>query len=106
MATQLNKTYGIVLGAAEVFVLGSAGSGVVARWRVHVTAVADTITVQAKINGSTTTRATASIAYPIGSTTSASTITAVGIYDIESSGLDVALSSQTSCTFDYIGDIG
>lgn len=105
MATKLNKTYGIILGAEDL-VLGNAGGGLVARWRVHVTAVAGTITAKAGIIGSTVAHAEADIVYPIGSTTAASTITAVGIYDIESSGLEVTLSSGTSATLDYIGVVG
>lgn len=105
MATRKNNNIGIVLGA-EDWTLRCAGSGVVSRWRVHVTAISGTITVKAAIQGSGDTIAEADVVYPIGSTTAASTITAVGIYDVESSGLDITFSSGTSCTFSYTAVIG
>lgn len=102
---QINKNLGVSLGA-EVFALKEADPGVVSRFRVHVTAVAGTVTSQARISGSAVSRITALNVYPIGSTTAASTITATGIYDIDAAGLDCALSSGTSCTFDFIPLVG
>lgn len=105
MATQINKNFGIVLGA-EVFVLREADPGAVSRFLVHVTAVAGTVTSQARILGDTASRVTATNVYPLGSTTAASTITATGLYVIDAAGLDCALSSGTSCTFSFIPIVG
>jgi hypothetical protein len=106
MATTTTKPYAVVLGA-EDFVLGENTRNSVSRWRVHVTAIAGTVTVKGKLHGDTAaTRVAVAVAEALGAGTFASTITATGVYDLDSSGLDLVLSSDTSCTFSYVALIG
>lgn len=90
------------------FELGGAdfGRGIVSRYRLHVTAISGTLTVKAKIAGSTTTPIAANVVTSLGSTTTGSTITTTGQYDIDCSGLSILLSPATSATFDVVGLIG
>ena len=102
MATRPNGNYGIVLGA-EDFLLGEGSGHSVSRFRVHVTAIAGTVTVKQRIMGdSAATAVAANCVTTVGSTTTGSTITATGLYDIDASGMWTTLSSGTSCTFSYI----
>lgn len=105
MATLRNGLLGVTLGAEDLEIR-EAELGLVSRFRMHVTAVTGTITIKARIQKSGTTAIAANVVYPIGSTTAASTITATGIYDIEASGLEIQVSSGTSCTFDAIPVVG
>lgn len=90
------------------FELGSADGarGEVCRWRIHVTAISGTLTIKAKVAGSSTTPIAASVVSSLGSTTLGSTITATGQYDIDAAGLSITLSPATSCTFDAVGVVG
>ena len=97
--------FGITAGV-DVIVLREAEQGFVSRFLVHVTAVAGTITSQARLIGDSATRITATNVYPLGSTTAASTITATGLYVVDAAGLDCALSSGTSCTLSYLPIVG
>ena len=102
MATRPNGTFGITL-AVEDFQLGDASSHSVSRFRVHVTAVAGTVTVKQRIMGDSAATAVATnCVTTVGSTTTGSTITATGVYDIDASGMWTTLSSSTSCTFSYV----
>jgi hypothetical protein len=88
------------LGAAD------GGTGVVSRWRLEVTSIAGTLTVKAKIQGSNTTPSARNIVTTVGSTTTGSTITAAGLYDIEASGLSILLSPGGSTTYDAVQLLG
>lgn len=103
--TRINKNFGISLGADDLE-LRDADPGVVSRFLMHVTAVAGTVTIKARIKGGSTTAIAANVVYAIGSTTAGSTITATGIYVIDAQGLDIVVSSGTSCTFDFIPVVG
>jgi hypothetical protein len=102
MATVTKGRFGVVL-AAEDYSLGDASGHSVSRFRLHVTAVAGTVTVKQRILGDTAATAIASSCVTtVGSTTTGSTITATGLYDVDATGMETILSSGTSCTFSWM----
>jgi hypothetical protein len=102
MATVLTGRFGVVL-AAEDYTLGDASVHSVSRFRVHVTAISGTVTVKGKVIGDpAATPIAVAVVTTVGSTTTGSTITATGMYDLDASGLSLLLSSGTSCTFSWM----
>jgi len=77
-------------GAASTLALGDCGSGKAGIVTIQVVgSITATITVQASVDGATW---VSTLARSTGSTTSASTITAAGIYHIEGTNLNLRLS--------------
>jgi hypothetical protein len=107
---------GKTVGASTDFTLGPAdgGTGVVSRWRMHVTQVTGTITIKATAQGTGTgtvaaaTPVAAAVVTTIGSTTAASTITATGLYDLDATGLVLVVSvpGGATITFDAVQLLG
>ena len=98
IAQQVGPTAGVDLtGAAGTLALGDGSIDTASLITIQVVgSITATFTVQGTVDGVTW---VSILARPIGSTTAATTITAAGIYQIETSGLsDVRLSWPGSQT--------
>lgn len=101
-----NGNIGITAAASDVVVLNEAENGLVSRFLVHMRTNAGSVAVTARVHGSAGARVAAAIVYSLGSTTSGSAIASTGLYVLDASGLDVALTPDGSIAFDFIPLVG